>query len=118
MNKTETYQYLDAHGVSYEAVEHPAIFTVEESEALGLSHSEAGAKNLFLRDDKKRNYYLVTMRKNLTVDLKQIQQMIGSRRLSFASEEALREILQLERGSVTPLGLLNDEKRKVQLSTQ
>ncbi len=50
----------------------------------------------------------------MTVNLKQIQQKIGSRRLSFASEEELRKILCLEKGSVTPLGLLNDSERKTQ----
>lgn len=114
MNKTEIYQYLDAHGISYEAVEHSAIFTVEQAETLCLPHPEAGAKNLFLRDDKKQNFYLVTLRNNLTVNLKQIQQKIASRRLSFASEDNMREILCLEKGSVTPLGLLNDSERKTQ----
>ncbi len=113
MNKKEVYQYLDAQGIRYEVAEHRPVFTVEDAGALQLPHPEAGAKNLFLRDDKKKNYYLVTMRDHLTVDLKQIQQAIGSRRLSFASEEDLRKFLALERGSVTPLGLLNDAERKV-----
>lgn len=114
MNKKETYQYLDVHKIHYERVEHPAVFTVEEAETLCLPHPEAGAKNLFLRDDKKQHYYLVTLRDHLTVNLKQLQQKIGSRRLSFASEEDLQKILCLEKGSVTPLGLLNDSERKTQ----
>lgn len=112
MNKQEVYQYLDAQEICYEAVEHPATYTVEQAEALCLPHPEAGAKNLFLRDDKKQNYYLITLRDNLTVDMKQIQQKIRSRRLSFASVDDLREILCLEKGSVTPFGLLNDSERK------
>ena len=36
-------------------------------------------------------------------------------RLSFASSEDLEEILELTGGSVTPLGIINDEFRRVEL---
>ena len=34
-----------------------------------LPYPEADAKNLFIRDDKKRNYYLITLRVKKKVDL-------------------------------------------------
>lgn len=114
MDKRETCRYLEEQGICYELVEHPAVFTAAEAEALDLPHPEAGAKNLFLRDDKKKHYYLITLRNDLTVDLKQIQNEIGYRRLSFASEEDLWEILRLRKGSVTPLGLLHDTEGRTQ----
>lgn len=114
MDKKELRQYLSTRNIQYEIVEHPAVFTVEQVKVLGLPHPEAGAKNLFLRDDKKKNYYLVTLRESCIVSIKEIQQKIGSRRLSFASEEELHRLLGLQKGSVTPFGLLNDAERKVQ----
>lgn len=115
MNKTELLDFLNETNIEYTLVEHPAVFTVEEALLLNLPHPEAGAKNLFLRDDKKRNYYLLTVRDGLAVDLKDFQSRIGSRRLSFASEEDLMHYLHLIKGSVTPFGLLNDTERKVQM---
>ena len=113
LGKQDIYRLLDAQGIAYEAVEHPAVYTVDEADALRLPHPEAGAKNLFLRDDKHRAYYLLTCREDVRVDLKTLQHQIGSRRLSFASADDLRDMLGLIPGSVTPLGLLNDEARRV-----
>ena len=69
-------------------------------------------KNLFLRDDKKRHYYLVVVKKDKAVDLKGLRALLGSRPLSFASEQDLSRCLGLPKGAVTPLGILNDEYAK------
>lgn len=109
MDKGQVYEYLREKGIQYEAVEHEAVFSVEQAEKLNLPNPEACAKNLFLRDDKKRNYYLLTVRDTLSVSLKEFQKKIGSRRLSFASEEDLFQMMKLSRGAVTPFGVLNDD---------
>ncbi len=105
---------LEALGIEYEYLPHPAVYTIEEMAALCLPHSEAIAKNLFLQDDKKRNFYLVTLRGERRADLRRLQQDLGSRKLSFAGGETLSRILGLSKGAVTPLGILNDEGRQVQ----
>ncbi len=115
MNKQELYQFLDERKIEYSVIEHAPVYTVEEAEQLQLPNPEAGAKNMFLRDDKKRNYYLLTVRDALAVDLKQFQEKITSRRLSFASEEDLMRFLALKKGAVTPLGVLNDIECAVQV---
>lgn len=115
MNKQELYRFLDTQKINYSAIEHVPVYTVEEAERLALPHPEAGAKNLFLRDDKKRNYYLLTVRDALVVDIKLFQEKIGSRRLSFASEKDLMKYLKLIKGAVTPFGVLNDDACVVQV---
>ena len=59
--REEALAALERAGARYELAEHPAVFTVEEAHAAGVPFAPFGAKNLFLRDDKKRAYYLVTM---------------------------------------------------------
>ena len=113
MTRTELIAALKEAGIPFEVYEHPAVFTVEEVEKLNLPRPESGAKNLFLRDDKKRNYYLLTARDPVRVDLKGFQQSIGARKLSFASEEDLFAFLGLTRGSVTTFGALNDTGHRV-----
>ena len=76
-------------------------------------YPEAEAKNLFVRDDKKRNYYLITVRGGKRVDLKAFRKKFGLRALSFASHADLEDKLQLIPGSVSPFGLLNDNSRSV-----
>ena len=115
MNKEQTYQYLRDHNVAFEATEHAAVYNMEELAAICLPHPEWDAKNLFVRDDKKRNYYLITVKGDKRVDLKEFRKQHGLRNLSFASADDLMEILGLIPGAVTPLGLLNDENLRVKL---
>ena len=113
MQKEEILQLLKEKNISYEMQEHPAIFTVEEGQALHMKNGDVVAKNLFLRDDKKRNYYLLTVKEEKHIDLRQFQEEQHTRRLSFASENDLMSMLGLIKGSVTPFGLLNDTEHKV-----
>lgn len=113
MDKNDIRRLLRQKEIPFDMFDHAAVYTIEEAAALNLPEPEAGAKNLFLRDDKKRNYYLLTVRDDRPVDLKAFQQLIGSRRLSFASEEDLMQLMGLIRGSVTPFGLLNDTENRV-----
>lgn len=115
MNKEQTYQYLRDHNVAFEATEHAAVCNMEELAAIRLPHPEWDAKNLFVRDDKKHNYYLITVKGDKRVDLKEFRKQHGLRNLSFASADDLMEILGLIPGAVTPLGLLNDENLRVKL---
>lgn len=86
---------------------------MDELSEIEILYPEYDAKNLFVRDDKKRNYYLITVRGNKRVDFKKIKNDNNTRPLSFASEEDLMSIMNLLAGSVTPLGLLNDHELKV-----
>lgn len=86
---------------------------MDELSEIEILYPEYDAKNLFVRDDKKRNYYLITVRGNKRVDFKKIKNDNNTRPLSFASEEDLMSIMNLISGSVTPLGLLNDHELKV-----
>lgn len=62
MNKTEVYAYLESLGIWYEVTEHAAVYNMEDVSKVPLPYPEADAKNLFVRDDKKRNYYLITVK--------------------------------------------------------
>jgi Ala-tRNA(Pro) deacylase len=115
MNKEETYQYLTNRGIRYEVSEHQAVFNMAELDSIELPYPEADAKNLFVRDDKKRNYYLITVKGDKRVDLKDFRKAHGLRSLTFASADDLMRIMGLLPGSVTPLGLLNDSENRVKL---
>lgn len=114
MTKQETYTYLETHGVKFEKTEHEAVYNMEECAKLALPYPEDEAKNLFVRDDKHRAYYLITVREEKRVDLKEFRRRFGTRPLTFASPEELLEHLALTPGSVSPLGLLNDAAHTVQ----
>ena len=113
MNKQEIYALLDERNIWHEITEHKAVFNMAEGAEIYLPYPEADAKNLFIRDDKKRNYYLITVKGDKRTDLKVFRQQHGTRPLTFASDQDLMDMLGLIPGAVTPLGLLNDREHKV-----
>ena len=108
MSKEEVYLKLKELNIEYLKIDHIPIYTIDEANNLDIENKEYIAKNLFLRDDKKRNYYLLVVKSNKKIDLNDLKNKINSRRLSFASEIYLEKYLKLKKGSVTPLGVLND----------
>jgi len=113
MNKQEVYQYLEQNNIEYEAVEHKAVFCMADLDDLDLPYSDGEAKNLFVRDDKKQGYYLITVKGDKRVQLKEFRKRHNLRALSFASAEELHMILGVIPGAVTPLSLLNDTDHQV-----
>ena len=60
MNKQEIYDLLNRSGVSFEAVEHKAVCNMAQLSEIEMPWPEAEAKNLFVRDDKKQRYLLMS----------------------------------------------------------
>lgn len=94
-------------GIAGQWHEHPAVFTVEESDAIHAAMPGVHTKNLFLKDQGGR-YWLVTVPSDCRVDLKALAPAMGAKKLSFGKEEAMAELIGLTPGSVTPLAALND----------
>lgn len=115
MNKQQIYDYLQENSIWHEITEHKAVYNMAELAEVPCPYPEADAKNLFVRDDKKQNYYLITVKGEKRVNLKAFRKAQGTRNLSFASAEDLLERLGLIPGAVTPLGVLNDETRSVKV---
>ena len=105
MNKQEIYAFLKDKDIWYEITEHKAVFNMDELNDIDLPYKEYDAKNLFVRDDKKRNYYLITVKGNKRVDLKDFENKNDTRPLSFASENDLMSIMNLIAGSVTSFSI-------------
>ena len=115
LSKEQTCEALRAMGIEYERVDHPAVCNMAEMAKIDLPHPEAEAKNLFLRDDRREHFFLLTVRGDRRVDLKEFRRARQTRPLRFASEEELSSLLGLIPGAVTPLGVLNDEARRVKV---
>ena len=112
--KQEVKAFLEEKNIPFEWVEHKAVFTIEEMEELGLESMDEIAKNLFLRDQKGKRHFLVVVKGLKQVNLKELGEKLGTK-LSFASEERLEKYLGLTKGSVTPLGVLNDDACAVEV---
>lgn len=102
----EVLKLLKNLNIEYNIIEHDPVYTVEEAEHIENMIDGIGCKNLFLKD--KNSYYLYILQEYKKADLKQISHELNIGRLSFASEEELNDKLKLKKGSVTPMGIIND----------
>lgn len=114
MNESEkVYQFLDTCNYVYSVVEHEASFRVSDLVDIQEPDNSKGVKNLFLKDEKKQNFFLAVVPQDKRVDTKDIRRQIGSKPLSFADENFLWEYLKVKPGSVSPFGIINDTDQKV-----
>ena len=111
-DRAELEAYLDRLGIVTRTVEHPAVFTVEESEKLDREMPGGHTKNLFLKDAKGR-LFLVVAEARASIDMKSLHKTIDSARLSFGKPDLLLEVLGVTPGSVTAFAVLNDRRRQV-----
>lgn len=112
MNKQDIYNLLRGKGIEHKVFEHQPVYTIDGMLALGLPDAHRVAKNLFLRDDKK-HFYLLVAKEDRKINMKDLQTRLGTRRLSFANETQLMDILGLISGAVCPFGVLNDSNKQV-----
>lgn len=101
------YDVLKKLNIVYEKFDHEPVYTVEQACFVKNHLNGVGCKNLFLRD-KEHRFYLVFLKDDKRGDLKQYQGIFNCSKLTFASENDLETVLKLEKGSVTPLGIIND----------
>jgi len=109
----DLFACFDRLGIVHTTVEHPPLFTVEQSQALRGKIPGGHTKNLFLKD-KKDALYLVVALEDAFIELKSLHRRLGaSGRFSFGSAELMRATLGVEPGSVTPFAAINDVAGRV-----
>ena len=113
MKKNEVFEFLDDKEISYERLDHEAVFSMDDLIGMNLPVTNANAKNIFVYDDKNEKYYLITVHGDKKANLKKFKKDRGIKSLNFASDDQLDEVLGVVEGSVSPLSILNDKENKV-----
>lgn len=112
---TRAIRFLEDNGIFYERYDHPAVFTVDEvTDIVDIPHGQR-TKNLFVRDKKGRRHILIVVPFDKQVDLMALGSQTGLGRVSFASEQRLLDRLDVEPGSVTLMGVINDPEGAVEV---
>lgn len=110
----DIYEVFKMLNIKYQEIEHQPLYTIEDAKIIKGKIKGTECKNLFLTDNKK-GYYLVVLEENKRANLKELQKLLNVSKLSFASSDKLKEILNLIPGSVTPLSIINDKDNIVKL---
>ena len=105
--------WLTDHNIHYVLHTHPAVFTVPEAKIHCGHIPGTHCKNLFLKNKKTGQLYLVTIPHEKRLDLNQFRRMIGAPKIRFAEPEVLVEVLGITPGAVSPIGLVNDTSNRV-----
>lgn len=109
------YDLLDRLGIVYDRVEHEALATMEACIEVDELLNVNMCKNLFLCNAQKTRFYLLLMPGEKKFKTKELSGQIGSARLSFASAEDMERLMDITPGSVSVMGLMNDQGNQVQL---
>lgn len=116
-------EYLDEKGIRYSVYHHPEGKTIEEAKRWWQDDGSVHCKNIFLRNHKGNQHYLVCFHCDHDLDIHDLEQRLKAElmsagfnspgKLSFASPERMERYLGLEPGSVSPFGLINDTEHHV-----
>lgn len=109
------YRLLDALGIKYERVDHPAAMSIDDCHNVDKILGIQICKNLFLCNRQQTEFYLLMMPGKKPFKTKDLSKQLGVARLSFADEGHMEEFLNITPGSVSIMGLMNDTQNRVRL---
>ena len=112
------YEFLDSLGVDFMRTDHPdrPATTMEVCAEVDSVLGVRICKNLFLCNRQKTKFYLLIMPGDKPFKTKELSGQMGISRLSFADAEAMEKYLDVQPGSVSVLGLMNDKEHAVTLA--
>ena len=116
MKKREkVLEILDELNIDYDIHEHPPVPTVEEALPYWNKIEASHCKNLFFRNHKGNRHYLVILRHDRLLNIRDLEQRLKQGKISFASPKRMEKYLGLSGGSVSVFGLINDSENHVHL---
>lgn len=114
--ENRVYAALAQLEIPFTRVDHEAAFTMEDCAAISEALEVHICKNLMLTPRNRSAFYLLCLPAEKSFSTKDFSKLIGSSRLSFATEEDLVALLGCHAGSASVLGLMNDTEHRVTLA--
>ncbi len=117
--------FLKEHNIPFTNYNHPEGKTIEQAKRWWKDDGSVHCKNIFMRNHKGNKHYLICFHCDHDLDIHDLEARLKSSlqarglpscgKLSFASPERMLKYLDLEPGSVSPFGLINDTEHHVHL---
>jgi Ala-tRNA(Pro) deacylase len=111
----EVHATLAALGIAFERYEHPPVASAVGAEEHWSGIDAVHTKNLFLRNQKSTQHYLLILAIVKRANLKGVADQIGDGRLSFGTADRMMTYLGVTPGSVSPFGLIHDTSRAIRV---
>jgi len=109
MNREIVLNTLDELDIPYE------VPTVEDALPYWKKIPATHCKNLFFRNHKGNKHYLVILRHDRQLNIRDLEQRLKQGKISFASPQRMDKYLGLQGGSVSLFGIINDFENHVHL---
>lgn len=111
--ENKVFNKLDEIGISYNYIEHPPAFTTEEADKFIEGYEGVRTKTLFLRNRKKKKFYLIIMDDKKRVNIKELENLLEDKGLGFCSDDLLDKKMKLKPGYVSIFGLMNNDEKDI-----
>lgn len=111
--QTQLYQILNHLNITFDYYEHPPAPTIEEARKYWKDINAMHCKNLFFRNHKGNQHYLIVLDHNYDLNIHNIEKHLKQGKLTLASEHRLNKYLNISPGSVSPFALINDKEQHV-----
>jgi len=111
----KVYVILDKLEIPFERVDTDEAISMDDCILINKKLKMKMVKTLFLCNRQETEFYLFITTADKPFRSKELSDMLGISRLSFASVEMLRDKLGVEIGAATVFGVLLDIKNEVQV---
>jgi len=109
------YALLDKLGIEYARVENEPAVTMEDCRAIDEAFGVSTIKTVFLTNRQQTRFYLLAMPGDKPFVTRHFSAALGVPRVSFASAGLLLSMLGTPHGAATPLSVVNDLGRRVEM---
>jgi len=113
--RDKVLRVLNELDIEYSIYEHPPVPTVEAAIPFWKDINATHCKNLFFRNHKGNRHYLVILKHQKQLKIRDLEQKLKQGKISFASPKRMEKYLGLSGGSVSAFGLINDPENHVHL---
>jgi Ala-tRNA(Pro) deacylase len=104
---------LDDLKISYTNYEHNPTFTCDDCKWLDIPGKRV--KSLLLNNKKKTQFYMVVLEDEKRLDSSIIRKSFWEPKVSFISEERMKEKIWVTPGHVSPFALINNEEKDIKV---
>lgn len=106
--KRQVYDFFDSLNMEYTVVDHKAIFSEKDSDRVDEKCEGIVCKNLFLKDKGgETKFYLVSLPLHKRANIKELEKILGIKKLTFGNESELFKKLNILPGSVSILNVID-----------
>lgn len=115
-SEKEVYGFLAENGIDFEVIRHEPMYTVEDVEKNNAWPDGVHVKNLFVRDTRRDEYYLVLLTFDERLDVKGYKEIVGwTRKIAFCGDDLLQEYMGVTTGACSLFCMLEGKKHGVTL---